>query len=313
MPALLAVELRRLLARRLLRVLALVGALLVALTSVLVFANSEKAAPPAAQLDRAVEERAGEVRECARFAEGLAELPEERRRAACEDRVPPPSSFVDDPRFHLTDLGPGGEDEEAGILGIEGVFLLFAAVVLGSSSIGAEWRHGTMTTLLTWEPRRVRVMLAKAAAAAAVAAGLTVALQGLLTLALLPAALARGTTAGADAEFWRATAALVARCAALSAIAAVVGLGIAGVGRNTSAALGAFFFYFVVAEPALRALEPGWQRWLVAENVGTVLTGARLRTVGVGRTPLAAGLLLVAYAAIVLLVATVVFRRRDVT
>ena len=38
-------------------------------------------------------------------------------------------------------------------------------VLLGASAVGAEYRAGTVTTILTWEPRRTRLLLARIGAA----------------------------------------------------------------------------------------------------------------------------------------------------
>ena len=41
------------------------------------------------------------------------------------------------------------------------IFLVVGALFAGASVAGAEWRAGSMTTLLTWEPRRVRVIVGR--------------------------------------------------------------------------------------------------------------------------------------------------------
>src|SRR5439155_27264654 len=120
------------------------------------------------------------------------------------------------------------------------------ALRAGASMVGADWRAGTVGTLLTWEPRRGRVLLAKLVSVALLAAAIALVLQILFILALLPAMLGRGTTTGADAEWFRGLVAVLLRGAALVGMAAAVGAAIASLGRNTSAALGAAFGYLVV-------------------------------------------------------------------
>src|SRR5207248_1554606 len=86
--------------------------------------------------------------------------------------------------------------------------VLFA--VLGATLIGAEWHAGTITTELTWEPRRARLHLAKVLAAAAFALVGFVALQVLVGLAVTPAAVLRGVTRGMDASWlWVAAGVLI--------------------------------------------------------------------------------------------------------
>ena len=65
-------------------------------------------------------------------------------------------------------------------------FLLIGAVVGGASMIGAEWRAGTFVTLLTWQPDRRRVAIAKLLACGIVATAVAVVLQVLFTAAFLP-------------------------------------------------------------------------------------------------------------------------------
>ncbi len=101
----------------------------------------------------------------------------------------------------VVDLWPtSGEDP---ILLVPAIFLAAGALLAGASVVGAEWRAGSISTLLTWEPRRGRVAVAKVATAALAAAAIGLILQVVFVLALLPALLAHGSTAGADAEwFW---------------------------------------------------------------------------------------------------------------
>ena len=54
---------------------------------------------------------------------------------------------------------------------IAAVFLLLGGVFAGAAVAGAEWRAGTITTVLTWEPRRVRLNLTRTAACGILAFG----------------------------------------------------------------------------------------------------------------------------------------------
>ena len=59
-------------------------------------------------------------------------------------------------------------------------FVVLLGVALAASLGGADWSAGTMTTLLTWEPRRIRVLLIRAIVVALVVALVTLFLQGVL-------------------------------------------------------------------------------------------------------------------------------------
>jgi ABC-type transport system involved in multi-copper enzyme maturation permease subunit len=194
-----------------------------------------------------------------------------------------------------------------------GGFLIVLFLVLGATFVGAEWHSGSMATLLTWEPRRARVFVAKAAAAALFAFAATLAILAFLALGLLPAALFHGTTAGADGGWLLSTIGVAVRGASLGAFAAIVGLSIASLGRNTAAALGAAFVYFAILENFIRGLKPGWQPWLLSDNVATFLLAHAPEDASFTRSPTIAALWLCSFALILAGASMAVFQRRDVS
>ncbi|MGQ0670555.1 MAG: hypothetical protein ACT4PO_12915 [Actinomycetota bacterium] len=208
-----------------------------------------------------------------------------------------------DPRFPLTMLPD--------ILLGTSIPLIIVAWLLGASFIGADWHAGTITTLLTWEPRRVRVMVAKVIACAAAVFVLAIALQALLGGVLTLVAALRGTTEGVDGAWLRETAGVALRAATLSTITATIGFAVASIGRNT-AALGAGFAYLAVIENLVRGLRPQWQGWLLADNAAVFITGGN-GGFPFERTFAQAGALLAVYAAALLFVGVAMFRSRDVT
>ncbi|MDP9404544.1 MAG: hypothetical protein M3P85_14775 [Actinomycetota bacterium] len=313
MISLIGVEMRRGLARRSTRGLLAVALLGIAVIGVSIFVTSRATFDTAGGLAEAEADHNRVLADCvgSNGFGGEVRSPGPSLTEACEQAVPPPESFVRDNRFHLTDLW--AVDEGDSILQVTAVFLVIGALMGGATFIGGEWRWGTITTLLTWEPRRVRVFLAKAAAALLVTFVLGIVLQALVGLSVLPAALWRGTTAGADAEWFRAASGAVLRASALGAGAAVLGYAVASIGRNTAAALGVAFAYVSVFEALVRALKPGWQRWLMGDNGAVFLTGRQLRTANFERTVLEAAVILAVYLAATLAAGAFVFARRDVT
>lgn len=303
------VEIRRLLARRLVRGAG--GLVLVAILTagIVVFARSHRPDPSALQAaeQRALVERQLEVEACTRGEFGIPENdvpPGQSLAEFCDQAVVGPPS-VEDPTFRLTTL----RDVFMGT----GAMLIVLLGVLAASSVGAEWHAGTITTLLTWEPRRVRVFVAKLATAAAFAFIAFLIVQAVIAAALLPAALVRGTTSGADTGWLRSVVGVELRAAALAAMAATMSLSLASLGRNTAAALGVGFGYFTVLEPILRGLRPGWQPWFLFDNVATFLLADRPGLAGLGRSPTGAAMMLAGYATGLALVALAAFHRRDVT
>jgi hypothetical protein len=168
-----------------------------------------------------------------------------------------------------------------------------------------------VTTLLTWEPRRVRVLLSKAIAGIVSVFVLTSVLQAVLSACLYLAASLNGSVVGA--EGWLADTAEVAlRVSVLAALAGAIGFAFAAVGRNTAAALGAGFAYVVVVENLVRGLRPEWSEWLFGENAGLFLLGPSNDFPNMNRSSLGAGMYLMLVSAILLVAATLVFRSRDV-
>ncbi len=110
-------------------------------------------------------------------------------------------------------------------------------------------------------------------------------------------------------------------------MAGVIGFAIAGTVRNTAAALGAGFAYFLGAELVLRNLWRGSPPWLLTSNVGAwLLDGLRVQipvecppgadacpvkevAISIGESAAYFGVVVGA----LLLICAVVFRRRDVT
>jgi ABC-2 type transport system permease protein len=290
--ALLRAELSRALSRRLVR--ALIGAALAALAfaGVMVFLHTEKFDVRAQE--RARTQREVDVRQC------MTESPESQ----C--RLDIPLAHYDK-SVYLTDLWPTDDDREP-ILGIGILFLAFGGLLAAASVVGAEFRSGMLGTLLTWEPRRVRVALVRVTSAALAAAAVAFFLQVIFIGALLPSMLMHGGTAGADAEWLRGLLAAMVRGAAFTGLAAVVGASLAFIGRNTAIALGVTFVYLNFVETAVRAWRPGLGRWLVVENGAAFLMGPQPDVVA---SPFPAVMLLV-YALGLLALGVAVFRRRDI-
>nr|MBA2601001.1 hypothetical protein [Actinomycetota bacterium] len=252
MKRLLIVEIKRMLARRLLRVFAILAVIGVALAGVLAYVNADSETP-----------------------------------------------------FRITDL--------SWIIPATNGQLSIVMFLLGASFIGAEWRSGSITTSLTWEPRRVRVFFAKSFACVLVVSAMILAVSLLVGLALLPMMLFKGSTEGVDAAWMAELAGGTLRSVALTAFAAGLGFSIGSIGRNTAAALGTGFIYLAVIEGLLRSWRPGWAMWLLGDNAGVFLSGERQETLYASRSILEAGLIMLCYLSALLLAGVILFKKRDVT
>jgi ABC-2 type transport system permease protein len=208
-----------------------------------------------------------------------------------------------DHRFHLTALS----------VTLQGLspLLIIAAWLFGASFVGADWHTGALSTLLTWEPRRLRVMASKLAGCLIVVFLFVTIVQVLLGGGLALAAAMRGTAEGVDGAWMQKTVGIAFRVAALCGVGSAVGFAIASVARNTAAALGVGFGYTVIVENLVRGLRPRWVPWLMGDNAVVFITGHSPGPL-FQRTIVQAGLLLGAYTAALLVIAMAVFRARDV-
>ncbi len=209
-----------------------------------------------------------------------------------------------------------------GIVPSTGLFLFVIAAVLGASFIGAEYKSGTIETTLLWEPRRVRVLGSKLAAVSLSAFAIHVTLLGLLVLAMLPAAHWRGSTAGADADFWYGVAGVILRGGVAAAATAAIALSVSVLTRNTVGGVAVVLGYTAIASPLLTmVLLRGLRPFDLNENLVAFATGGE-----VGRFVRADGELVsvyshgvtraaitvAVYVVLAVTVSTFVFRRRDV-
>jgi ABC-2 type transport system permease protein len=303
--ALARAEVARFLSRRVVKLAAGSIILGIVLAATVVFIRSNSDAASAAR--DADFERANAIAQCRQNPENF--FPPELRNAPgfdpeqiCERVV---AIQPNDPRFRLTDLTQ--------IFKGVTVPLVILAWLLAASFVGAEWRSGSITTQLTWESRRARLLAAKGGAVVVVTFVAAIVSLALLGGALSPSAVWRGTTAGADAQWFRDLIGVVLRAGAIASLAALIGLSIATVGRNTAAALGVGFFYLAVVEGLLRAARPGWARWFVGDNAVVFVNGSDTTFPPIGRSATGAGILLTVYALGAFFVATQQFQSRDVT
>ena len=318
MTALLASELLRMRSRRMVWVLfgaALIG---ICLATVIVAVKSHKVTPA----DRLQ----------------AHSLYEQELQSCVNDMVPslPPSELGGlTPIEFCTKSGTGfGIESENGILMsvahtyspvnladtlLHSSFLVIVmAMLIGASSIGAEWSAGTVTTLLAWEPRRVRALLVRMLAVVITVALITVLLLALLCVGLYGAAVLRGTTEGREPLWLHHLLATIGRITFVATLVSTIGLAVATVGRGTAAALGVLVGYLALFESLLRGLRPTWTPWLLASSVVTYLSGHRamvdlpdghILLVSVTHSLIVTCV----YSLAIFLIALVVFRQRDVT
>jgi ABC-2 type transport system permease protein len=215
---------------------------------------------------------------------------------------------------------------------IEGAatFTILIGVILAASLGGADWSAGTMATLLTWEPRRILVLLARAIVVAVLVFVFTLVLQLILAGVFALAVSLRGTTAGHPPGLLEDTVRTMLRVSTMAVAIGIVALALATLGRSTVAALGILFGYLVLFEGVIAGFSRGTQDKLLVRAAGVVVSrqpiigfhetfsssvgglssgnnGAYI-LLGVGEAWLVVGFYVVALLGIALLV----FRSRDV-
>lgn len=207
--------------------------------------------------------------------------------------------------------------------------VLFAvlALLIGATTIGADWAAGSLSTHLVFEPRRTRVYVSRVLAVAAWSAlAAAVALLVVLgTLAVFAATWGTYDVSGAFAERlgWQVLRGLLGVAAA-----GMAGFAIAMGARHTAATLGIVVGYFLVGELLLRSLWPSAEKLLLSNHVAAWLLGrhqafifdeSRCGPMGGGDCSITfnfgqatAGWYLAGLTAVALLGAWALFNRRDV-
>ena len=304
MTTLLSVELRRLLARRVVRFVAAAALFGMLLAGLVLFLRSHRVgAGSEAELAAQAQARYQQELAACVARESQATLPPGvTAEEFCKQVVAPP--VTPNPAFPLVRYRDVAE-------GLSGLFVAIF-VVLGATSAGAEWHAGTVTTQLTWEPRRIPMLVAKIGAAAILAFAGFWLLETLLFAVLAPAGLLRGTTAGVDAHWLRATAGALARASAVAAMGGASGHALAWLARNTAVAVGVVLGYAAVVEPLLRAVRPRWEPWFLISNAIRFITASGVNLPGKTRSTAGAAVLLSIYTLGLVAVSVADFRRRDV-
>jgi ABC-2 type transport system permease protein len=321
-----AVELRRFHARLMLRILLVVGIVIVALTVVGAWSSARPmSGAELEQADQAYAQAEADWKQSGdqQMADCLAQQAEAQKTDpstdfGCDQMAPQREWFVRTPPAF-------GQYVPGVVSGM--VFLLgFLSLIAGGTFTAAEASSRSLTTWLTFEPRRIRVLASKLAAAGA---GTVLPAAGLVALAV-GGAMGAFAMAGADTAMTAAevTATVHAslRLVALASLVAVVASALGLLLRHTAAVLGVAIGYLVVVENILPGLLPRTQPWLLMTNVmawasgGTTYGLEECTTTATGRScafvshpvTMTHGAVYLAVAAVVVVGVTVlVFRRRD--
>ena len=308
-------ELLRARSRRIVPMMLVGGVLLIVVAMVIAGANSHKPTP--AEIARA---EAFSQKEFASCMSG--------RYLGPRGQVPPPYATLEE--YCRAQAVPAAPDtglklgDIADVIQHSGTFTVLLGVVLGASLMGADWGAGTMTTLLTWEPRRIRVLLIRALVVAIVVTVVTLALQSVLAGGFRLAVALRGTNLGSPSGLLGDVIQSVLRVSAMSVALGLVAMAIATVGRSTVAALGVMFGYLVLFEGVIAGFRPSIQDRLLVRAAGVVISQQPIYdtsrenfgALAFKQPPLLgiseAWIVAAAYVVVLMVLALLVFRARDV-
>lgn len=262
---LLRVELRRLAARKViwLTLLAAVVVALVALSGVFLQARSIDLARAGVneQLQQMVEEAERSREQCS-----LEEAAERRRTGdpainfGCDQIVAPTAEEM------FGEMPSLAEQYRTLVGGLTYPFM-FLALAMGSTAVAAEFAHRTMGSLLTFEPRRTRVFVAKVVAPAL--ASLPLVVTGLALVLVGTPAIFRwwridDAVGGPD---WVSLGWMALRVVAITMLAGALGAAAAFVLRHSGLVIGLIVGYLVLVEGILANMAGAFSRFALTHNI----------------------------------------------
>ncbi len=151
-------------------------------------------------------------------------------------------------------------------------FVILLGTLLGASLGGADWTSNTMTTLLTWEPRRGRVFFARALVVAVFVGVITVFLQVAFSAVYALVAATRGWTMFLPAHFLADVGATIGRVSAMGVSLGLVAYVIAMIGRSTVSSLGALFGYLILFEGVIAGFRQSIQGSLLVRGASVIVS-----------------------------------------
>lgn len=241
----------------------------------------------------------------------------------CDEMEPREESFLP----YRTTFAESGESWVSSA----SMFLLLLSFATGVTFVTAEIGTGSLSTWLTFVPRRGRVYASKV-----VVAALGVLVPTALALVLLvggswAVAAATGATGDVGGGTWSDLGLIALRVLAVAGVAGAVGAALGFLTRSAAAALGVGVGWLVLVDSMIAGFVPGMQPWTVRVGVQAWVDGGLTTFVTVPCEPLDGvaqsgmmcsaerlvtglhgGLLVLGVAAVLVVVGALVFRRRDV-
>lgn len=208
-----------------------------------------------------------------------------------------------------------------------GLLLVFAAFAMGVSFIAAEFSSGSIGNWLTFEPRRGRVYGTKVGASGISVVPIAIVATAVALAGVWLANSINDNIGSMTSEIWGDVGMSAVRVLLVTVAFAMLGVAMGTIVRHTAAAIGILVGYFIVVEGIIGSFSESLRPWLLNLNLQAVLndgaeywttvcedspTGQMCQgienTVSLGQGATVIGSLVV----VVIVVAALVFRRRDV-
>jgi ABC-2 type transport system permease protein len=162
-------------------------------------------------------------------------------------------------------------DLDAIVQGIS-TFVVLLGVLLGASLGGADWTNNTMTTLLSWEPRRARVFFIRGAVIAILVFAITAFLQIVFCVVYAFVAAIVGSTLFLPIHFWTDVAETIGRVSLMGTALGVVAYVLSMIGRSTVSSLGTVFGYLILFEGVIAGFRPTIQANLLVRGASVIIS-----------------------------------------
>lgn len=167
-----------------------------------------------------------------------------------------------------------GGVEATSLLGPIVLLIAVMTFVIAASSIGADSKSGMLEQLLTWEPRRGRLLVARAIAVFIGTALTAVAVAVFLIAALYVLSATTGTTDGITGEFLGNVVLTLVRTGISGGLFGLLGLGITLAVNSSIASIVGYIIYAVIVDNLLAVFLPSVQQYMPPTNADAVARGA---------------------------------------
>lgn len=223
----------------------------------------------------------------------------------------------------VTDMAGG--PRAGSLLGPVSSVLPVMAFVIGASFIGADIKTGMLEQILTWEPRRLRLLGARTLIGIVSAGVLAMALAAFFTALLYGLAAVTGSVDGTTGELWANVVGVILRTGLAAGLFCAFGLGITLLLNNSVGAIVGFLVYWFILESfILSAFAPRVAAWLPVTNAASFGSGSPVQRIAGSvfsdqgpaviddHAYLVAGVVLAAWTLVALAASGIAFRWRDI-